>query len=148
MKLANQQLKGPKQPSIDLKIPKKEKEAEFDRPMTAKEKEEFIRERNSQLRKLGKIPKSVQESKRPESHSKPKDVKDESGPSTSVSKVKGPCKENGFKQVLAGMFSTLAPQIHTFAVLPDVLNLFDNTLQTMYIFSCFRWETETRYSRR
>ena len=32
------------------------RESEFHRPMTAKEKEEFIRERNSQLRKQGKLP--------------------------------------------------------------------------------------------
>ena len=47
-------------------VGKNVKEAEFNRPMTAKEKEEFIRERNSQLRKEGKLPRKEVVKKAPE----------------------------------------------------------------------------------
>ena len=51
MKMASQKSQEP------IKIEKKVKEvAEFGRPMSAKQKEEYIRERNSHLRKIGKLP--------------------------------------------------------------------------------------------
>ena len=99
--------KKPQNP-IDLKIPKN-KEGEFDRPMTTAQKEEFIRERNSQLRKSGKLPPSTSAS----SSSKPEMAKKNSSTSGSDAKssskfppnqsnpsqeIKGPCKENNFRQ--------------------------------------------------
>ena len=98
--------KKPQNP-VDLKIPKN-KEGEFDRPMTTAQKEEFIRERNSQLRKSGKLPPST--SKPPASSSSKPETKKNSSTSVdakSSSKLpnqsnnqetKGPCKENNFKQ--------------------------------------------------
>ena len=107
MKMA-QNKKGQPQNPVDLKIPKN-KEGEFDRPMTTAQKEEFIRERNSQLRKSGKLPPST--SKPPaSSSSKPETKKSSStsGDAKSSSKsspnqssdqeIKGPCKENNFRQ--------------------------------------------------
>ena len=101
--------KKPQNP-IDLKIPKN-KEGEFDRPMTTAQKEEFIRERNSQLRKSGKLPPSTSKPPPASSSSKPEMAKKNSstsGDAKSSSKfppnqsnnqeIKGPCKENNFRQ--------------------------------------------------
>lgn len=76
--------------------PKNEsKEAEFKRPMTQKEKEEYIRERDSQLRKAGKLPPSTK--KGPEFH--PAVVKDKPQAAMIPKKAAaGPCKENNFTQ--------------------------------------------------
>ena len=105
MKMAKNK-KGEPQPK-DLKPVNKNKEGEFDRPMTAAQKEEYMRERNSQLRKAGKLPPSTSKST-PASSSKPSDTKKNGTseePKSSKSSIlndalvgKGPCKENGFRQ--------------------------------------------------
>ena len=107
MKMAKNK-KGQPQNPVDLKIPKN-KEGEFDRPMTTAQKEEFIRERNSQLRKSGKLPPSTSKPPPASSSSKPETKKNSStsGDARSSSKspnqsngqeIKGPCKENNFRQ--------------------------------------------------
>ncbi len=55
MRMAQEKQKEPMMPVEKKRV---KPEAEFDRPMTQKEKEEFLRERNSQLRKAGKVPRS------------------------------------------------------------------------------------------
>ena len=108
MKMAKNK-KGQPQNPVDLKIPKN-KEGEFDRPMTTAQKEEFIRERNSQLRKSGKLPPSTSKPPPASSSSKPEMAKKNgstSGDAKSSSnlpnqsdnqEIKGPCKENNFRQ--------------------------------------------------
>ena len=60
-----------KKSSEPVKVEKKVvKDAEFDRPMTKKEKEEYLRERDSQLRKSGKL-KPSQKSHESQSMKKP-----------------------------------------------------------------------------
>ena len=86
LKLAGNKKKAVPGSQADLK--KGSKEAEFDRPMTQKEKEEFMRERNSQLRKEGKLPQSSTIPKKSEAKPDPK----------AVSNPKGPSKENNFQQ--------------------------------------------------
>jgi protein SPT2 len=93
------------QPSLS-KTKKDTKEGEFQRPMTAKEKTEYIRERDSQLRKAGKLPPAAANNKTdaaskkgPEFH--PGIVGNSSSKGGSaLTKVapKGPCKENNFTQ--------------------------------------------------
>ena len=87
LKLAGNKKKVVPGSQADLK--KGSKEAEFDRPMTQKEKEEFMRERNSQLRKEGKLP--TQTSTIPKKSEAKPDPK-------AVSNPKGPSKENNFQQ--------------------------------------------------
>ena len=102
MKMAKNQNGKPVPGGSIGKIPKKEKEAEFDRPMTQKQKEEFMRERNSQLRKQGKLPpepakkngSSSKSSEKSENSSSSKLPQSESKSSPS----NAPCKENGFRQ--------------------------------------------------
>ncbi|XP_059083655.1 protein SPT2 homolog [Tigriopus californicus] len=54
MKLAKQKSKEP----VKVDKSKAVKESEFGRPMTKKEKDDYLRERNSYLRKIGKLPRS------------------------------------------------------------------------------------------
>jgi len=108
MKMAKTKKNEP-QPK-DLKPVNKNKEGEFDRPMTAAQKEEYVREKNSQLRKAGKLPPSTSKSSTSTSSSKPSESKkngtSEESKSSKTSEgsllkdalVKGPCKENGFRQ--------------------------------------------------
>ena len=56
MKMAKKKQNEPSNKGQQSK--KGSKECEFNRPMTKKQKEEFIRERNSYLRKIGKLPPS------------------------------------------------------------------------------------------
>ena len=91
------------------------KEAEPDRPMTQKQREEYMREKNSQLRKSGKLP-STSHNASPENSSNSSKKSSSSGNSTSKSETHitsaastsaansnktspaGPSKENNFKQ--------------------------------------------------
>lgn len=82
MKMAQQKHKEP------VKFDKKPiREAEFNRPMTKKEKEEYIRERESQLRKAGKLPpkQHIKSSSagEPQKASKPSSSESKAQPSSS-----------------------------------------------------------------
>jgi len=91
---------------------KKDKDGEFERPMTQKEKEEYIRERNSQLRKAGKLPPSTPKAPPPPLPKPTPSQQTKKGPPSEVIKKteppeaavktktipKGPCKENNFTQ--------------------------------------------------
>lgn len=107
MKIAKEKSKEP----VKVDKSKVVKEAEFGRPMTKKEKDDYLRERNSYLRKIGKLPRSSENtnpahgksqttsgtspgSESPHSNSKSK-------PSTSVNKP-APAPEPPKKPVIVG----------------------------------------------
>ena len=116
MKMAKQAKSKPI-PKVSSKISSNGKELEPDRPMTQKQREEYMREKNSQLRKNGKLPSTYNNASSSENSSNSK-TKSGSGSGTSSSKPEthitsaaststansnklspvGPCKENNFKQ--------------------------------------------------
>ena len=118
MKMAKQAKSKPI-PKVSSKISSNGKELEPDRPMTQKQREEYMREKNSQLRKNGKLPSSYNNASSSENSSNSKTKSGSgSGSGTSSSKPEthitsaastsaansnklspvGPCKENNFKQ--------------------------------------------------
>ena len=97
MKLAEDKHKVPVKPEAPTKS--NTAEAEFDRPMTKKEKEEYLREQASKLRKQGKLPtkttataeqnsKKQVEAEAGEKKSAPEKKKEEEEAPTSVPKPK------------------------------------------------------------
>merc|ERR1711981_281101 len=115
------------------------KEAEPDRPMTQKQREEYMREKNSQLRKSGKLPPSTSHNASPENSSNSSKKSSSSGNSTSKTETHitsaastsaansnktspaGPSKENNFKQPCQKknkpVIDNIGPQFH-----PAVIN--------------------------
>ena len=118
MKMAKQAKSKPI-PKVSSKISSNGKELEPDRPMTQKQREEYMREKNSQLRKNGKLPSTYNNASSSENSSNSK-TKSGSGSGSGTSSFKpethitsaaststansnklspvGPCKENNFKQ--------------------------------------------------
>jgi len=102
LKLAGNKKKGgPAQAGqADLK---KSKDGDIDRPMTQKQREEFMRERNSQLRKEGKLPPSTSSTSSSSTVSilKKSLTEDKPAKSTKVATSSNgsiPSKENNFQQ--------------------------------------------------
>lgn len=87
IKMAKQQQKAP--PKAEVSKP--EKDFEFERPMTKKEKEEFMRERESKLRRMGKLPPK-ELAKKPEDKVSAK-VKDKDSKVKSEEKQEQPVKK-------------------------------------------------------
>jgi len=139
MKMAKQAKSKPI-PKVSSKISSNGKELEPDRPMTQKQREEYMREKNSQLRKNGKLPSTYNNASSSENSSNSK-TKSGSGSGTSSSKPEthitsaaststansnklspvGPCKENNFKQPCQKknkpVIENFGPQFH-----PAVVN--------------------------
>ena len=96
LKLAGNKKKGgPVQGGLDLK---KSKDPDLDRPMTQKQREEFMRERNSQLRKEGKLPPSTPSSSSSSVVPKKSLIEDKPVKPTKVASASIPSKENNFQQ--------------------------------------------------